>query len=78
MSLDSLAWEVDPHGRINGLVVKRGVSEATVHRAGTEAYTTGRATYFAREYSDCRLLPLDCILLQNMTFKLRQDLLGNI
>ena len=27
------------------------------------SHTTGRATYFAREYSDCRLLPLDCISL---------------
>ena len=39
-------------------------------------HTTGRATYFAREYSDCRLLPLHCVSLQNMTFKLRRYLLG--
>jgi len=39
-------------------------------------FTTGGATYFAQEYSDCRLLPLGCILLQNMTFKLRRELLG--
>ena len=42
----------------------------------SRARTTGRAAYFAQEYSDCRLLPLRCILLQNMTFKLRRDLLG--
>jgi len=36
--------------------------------------TTGRATYFAREYSDVRLLPLHRILLQNMRLFLRQNL----
>ena len=44
--------------------------------SGQNAFTTGRATYFARQYSDCRLLPLHYIPLENMTFKLRRNLLG--
>ena len=43
-----------------------------IRTTGRAAYfSTGRATYFARQYSDCRLLPLRRILLQNMAFKLR-------
>ena len=41
-----------------------------------ETDTMGMATYFARQYSDCRLLPLNCVLLQNTTFELRRNLLG--
>jgi len=33
--------------------------------------TTGRATYSAQEYADCRLLPGNCIWFQNMTPELR-------
>jgi len=38
-TLDALGWELDPQGRMDVVVAKKGMSEVPVHRAGTVAYS---------------------------------------